>query len=739
MTSEVRLRERAREAGYGQRVEHAVPTAVAGLVLFAYLFGFFSDMPKADWQPKVVTLLSMGLAAGAFALGQWRDAVGRWAVVAAAGLSLVTAAALMQTPSVLSLWGAAAALAVVMVSMWAGLGMAVLGTFMIATASVYGWAGPAPRGMLLASLAAIWAMTGIAYWVFVSAEGMGIWSWQHFERAQRLLQEVRGRQAELHQALDDLAHANRQLALANENLAAMRRVAEDAQRAKAAFVSKVSHEFRTPLNMIIGLTDLVMDNPSVYEAPIPPGLLQDLSIVQRNCEHLATLVNDVLDLSQVEAGRMALYREEVDLSALLRDSVEVVRPLLDKKGLTLEVVVEPGLRLRCDPTRIRQVVLNLVSNAARFTKRGGVRVSVERSSGMALISVADTGRGIPPEDVERVFEPFYQVGAQPNRAQAGTGLGLSISRQFVTQHGGRMWLESQVGEGTTFCFTLPMSDAARPRVGVERWISEQWPWVERRVRSSVPLADFTPRLVLCDETGDLAQVVTRYAREVEFVTVGSAKEAVAELRRGGSLGAIVNTASPNVLWPTVDSIGRQVPHVPVLGCAFPPSKEHATAAGAIDYLTKPIDRRTLARVLGQLGAPMERVLVVDDDSDSRLLLERMLHAWRPSLEVDTVASGAEALARLQEGPRYDAVLLDLIMPVMDGWQVLSAMQERGFVDVPVVIVSAQDAREEPLASPLVMVSSGRGLSLASVLRYVVELLNLMRAPVGEVAADEASR
>ncbi len=728
MIGESKLRDQTRQAGYG-KLEHAVPVASAALALLAYLFGLFTDTPQADWQPKVVTLVCMALAAATFSIGQWNDQWGRWAVVIGFSISLITAASLLDAPGALSLWGGVAGLAAVTISMWAGLGMAMCGSIILATLAVYGWAGPVPRGLLASSLTSIWAMTGIAYWVYVSAEGMGIWSWHHFERAQRLLEEVRGRQAELHQALDDLAHANRQLALTNENLATMRRLAEDSQRAKAIFVSKVSHEFRTPLNMIIGLTDLVIDNPSVYESPIPLGLLQDLQIVHRNCEHLATLVNDVLDLSQVEAGRMALYREEVDLGNLLRDSVEVVRPLLEKKGLGLELALEPALHLRCDPTRIRQVVLNLVSNAARFTERGWVRIRTERDAGMVVVSVADTGAGIPKDDAERIFEPFYQAGTRPNRAQSGSGLGLSISRQFVMQHGGRMWLESKVGEGSTFSFSLPMGDEARPRAGAERWISEQWPWVERRVRSSVPLADLTPRLVLFDEAGDLERVLVRYARDVEFVAAESVEEAVAELKSGDSLGAIVNTASSNTLWPTVDSIGRQVPHVPVLGCAFPPSKEHAESVGAVDYLVKPIDRQALARVLGGIGLPVERVLVVDDDPDSRLLFERMLHAWRPSLEVVAVASGSEALARLREDPPWDAVLLDVIMPQMDGWQVLDSMQHSGLGHVPVVMVSAQDAREEPLASPLVMVSSGHGLSLATVLRYLVELLSLMHSPI----------
>jgi CheY-like chemotaxis protein len=204
------------------------------------------------------------------------------------------------------------------------------------------------------------------------------------------------------------------------------------------------------------------------------------------------------------------------------------------------------------------------------------------------------------------------------------------------------------------------------------------------------------------------------------------------------LGALVNTASANALWPTVDAIARSVPFVPVLGCAFPPSREHATAAGAVEYLVKPIDREVLARILDELPGPMQRVLVVDDDSDSRLLLGRMLTIWREDIQVVTAESGEQALKALEDG-RIDAVLLDIIMPGMDGWQVLACMQERGYGDVPVVIISAQDAREEPLASPLVMASVGQGISVGKVLRYVAELIRVTYAPLGESAPDRERR
>lgn len=738
MTSSQReLKQRARQAGHGQPVEYVVTIVARAMVLAAVILALVTDSESSGWQLRlyvVVTILSAGALYG---VGQWSGKAGRLAAVVITAALLAFGTAVFPDAGLFHLWGVVVGLAVAAMSLPAGAVACAVGTLVVV---LWRWVDASywQGARVATAVVGMWGVYGIVYWLQTSAEGTALWAWRQFERAQELLGEAREGRAELHQALDDLAHANRQLALANENLAAMRRVAEDAQRAKAAFVSKVSHEFRTPLNMIIGLADLPITHPELYEAPLPPTLVEDLRIVRRNSQHLLSMVNDVLDLSQVEAGQLALYREEVDLSALLRESAEVVAPLLRKKGLTLTLEIEDAMVVLCDPTRIRQVVLNLVSNAARFTEQGGISIAARRHQGTVVVTVSDTGPGIPPEDVERIFEPFYQSGTEQRQGQRGTGLGLSISRQFVEQHGGRMWLESALGKGSTFRFALPTSDAGRPRVGADRWISEQWPWVERRVRGSVPVADATPRLVMLDTTGDLARIVPRYAHDIEFVVTGSVEEAVNELKRGESLGALVNTSSANALWPTVDAIARGVPFVPVVGSAFPPSREHATAAGATEYLVKPIDREVLAGILGGLPGPVERVLVVDDDADSRLLLGRMLKIWREDVDVVAVESGELALAAL-EGGHFDTVLLDIIMPGMDGWQVLKQMQERGYGDVPVVIISAQDAREEPLASPLVMASMGQGISLGKVLRYVAELLRLMYAPLDAVAPDRARR
>ncbi len=180
--------------------------------------------------------------------------------------------------------------------------------------------------------------------------------------------------------------------------------------------------------------------------------------MRRNCEHLASMINDVLDLSQIEAGRLALHKEWVDWHEVIERALVIVRPLLAKKGIALHLSIPDDLpRIYCDRTRIRQVILNLLSNATRFTDEGSITVTVRAESQYVVISVCDTGPGISAEDASRIFEPFQQGSFQQRRDQGGSGLGLSISKQFVELHGGRMWLQSEPGRGSTFSFRIPTS------------------------------------------------------------------------------------------------------------------------------------------------------------------------------------------------------------------------------------------------------------------------------------------
>jgi len=669
-----------------------------------------------------LALLLYALAGATGILVIWKPWLGRWVTI----ITLVAAVQLVHSwlgvPGFLALMAIPTALAAAMVGLPAATATTIAETALLLL-------GPhISSSETLVALIATWAALGMMYLVHRPIHQLARWSWEHFQRASDLLEQARDRQAELKEALDALAHANRQLTLTNEKLAAMRLVAEEAQKTKAAFVANVSHEFRTPLNMIIGLTDLLTETPEVYGERLHPELLQDLEIVHRNCEHLASMVNDVLHLSQLEAGRLALHREHIDLADIIDGALAVVRPLLNKKGLRLRVAVPDDLEeVYCDQTRIRQVILNLISNAVRFTEAGNIAVRAAQEGQWVVVSVSDTGPGISPDDAERIFEPFQQATKKLWRSQNGSGLGLSISKQFVELHGGRMWLESRVGVGSTFSFKLPISPLIEPTGPPGRWISEGW--VQRKSRRvDVPTARLEQRVILCDETGELWPLFSRYDDSAEFVDTRNLAQTTGELQRCPAQAVVLNAGSPDELWSLVEQARLRMPDVPIIGCSLPPRAGRALTSGAIDYLLKPLTRSALQGALEAVDRPVRRVLVVDDEEDALRLLARMLRACDGTLEIATASSGPQALEELRSSPP-DLVLLDILMPDMDGWLVLAAKnREEAIRDIPVVIISAQDPQDQPLTSRAVVATMGEGLSISKLLRYSRQVSALLLQP-----------
>jgi len=555
---------------------------------------------------------------------------------------------------------------------------------------------------------------------------------EYFDRTQRFLEEARDRKAELDQALESLAHANRQLALTSERTAALRRIAEKAQKAKTTFVANVSHEFRTPLNMIIGLVDIMVEAPELYAVALSPRMREDLEVVHRNCEHLSNMITDVLDLTRVEAGRLALHRERVNLQKIIDLAVAVVRPLLEKKQLAVQITVPNDLpEVYCDRTRIRQVILNLVSNAARFTEEGEITIQVVRQDQHVLVSVTDTGPGISQDDAERIFEPFCQGTSELWRDKGGSGLGLSISRQFVRLHGGRMWLESQLGGGTSFFFTLPISLSIEHIAGSGHQIREDWVWRERAFRTGQVVSAeqlVKPRVIICDETGALYPEFARYSDEVEFVDARELMQATQELRQCPAHALILNTATPDDLWPLVETAGQEAPGTPIVGCSVPRMVGCAIDAGALGHLIKPVTCADLEEAIQAVGKPVRRVLVVDDDPDVLRLFRRMLQVCDSTLEVATACSGEQAIVELRR-TLPDLMLLDIVMLDMDGWQVLEAMnRDERIGDVPTFFVSAQDPADQPLVSRFLLATMNGGLPLGKLLTCSLEMSALLLKP-----------
>lgn len=701
-------------AEFTPQVRVPVKAVALGLGAIGALIGILGGTPDHMWESMPFALAILALAAGGWLLDEWRPPLAAWFVSISLVLVVLIVRIWLDAPGGIVLLAVPAALGMVMLGNRAGIAVTAANTGIVFL--LWG-SGLIDRMEMSLATAAMWSIT-LVYWAtFRSIHDLVNWSWSHYRKAQDALDEVRANRGQLHQTLDDLAHANRQLALMNKRLAAAQMAAEEARKAKAAFVANVSHEFRTPLNMIIGLSDLLIETPHVYGSQLPPLLLEDLEIVQRNSQHLLSMVNDVLDLSQIEADRLALHRDRVDLADLVEKSVEVVRPLLVKKEVTMQIDLPPDLpEIYCDGTRVRQVLVNLLSNAARHTEGGSIRVEVLHDEFAVTVCVRDTGPGIPPEEAAHIFEPFYRGTFGARRNESGSGLGLSISRQFIQMHKGEMWLESQIGVGSAFFFSLPTQPIPQVMSSADRWLMEEWRWHERTQPANLPDEPATPRVLICDSNPDLQAAFARFDDRAIYDRVESLDEAAQEMGRCPAQRLIVNAASPRLLVEQMNSAQQIWPDLPIIGCCLAPKLGDALAAGACGQLLKPITHADLNAIVDQIEPTPRAVLVVDDDADARRLFSRMLTAEHPELRVTTASNGADAIEKMRSDAP-DLVLLDIMLPEMDGWQVLAAKAEDATIRaIPTFLLSAQDPNSEPLSTGIIAVGMGETIPFHKLLR-----------------------
>ena len=590
-----------------------------------------------------------------------------------------------------------------------------------------------PVPAVMVTLIAVWGALGVACYMHRLTRQISRWLGDYFTRTRDFLEQARSRRAELEKANEDLARANEQLALASQRMAALRLIAEQADKSRAAFVANVSHEFRTPLNIIIGMVDMMVEAPEVYDEAIPQSVLRHLHIVYRNCRHLADMVDDVLDLTQIEAGKLAIRREWSELGEIVNSAVAVVRPMAEEKSLRLDISVTDHLpTVYCDATRVRQVILNLLSNAARLTEDGGITVSVCQREGHGVVSVTDTGPGIAEEDVDLIFEPFFHTSRQIWHQDAGTGLGLSISRELVELHHGRMWVESELGVGTTFFIDLPIAQPLAHAAGPGRWIREDWVWREQAFRTDqVGIADraLRPRIIVCDDTGEAFELLARHTDDdVVLLETESLSEAAAALEIRPAQALVVAAPSPQEALHLLEEATLMVPDTPIVGCCLPPRMRRVLESGAVDYLVKPVTRVRLGEVIAAVGRPISRVLIVEDEADARELLSLFVSSYDPAMEVLMAASGREALALAREGD-VDLVLLDLVLSDVDGWQVLAGMREDARLrEIPTVVISGQDQVLGPPKSGALIAGMGEGIPFGKVLRCSRELASLLLSP-----------
>jgi signal transduction histidine kinase/CheY-like chemotaxis protein len=673
------------------------------------------------WQMLAVTAAWLGLCAAAYRLAEGRLLAAHTLLVGGAAVLLALAVWASGQPLLVTLYAGLPALAVALIGWPAGL-LALAFTAIVPSLLAAAGAAPALPLAHALTLAVLALVAALLTWIIAGALlGLAESALLGLEHAQVAVDEARGQRLELKQVEEDLLQATREQARLLERLKAMNQVAEEARQVKQDFIAKVSHELRTPLNMIIAYSELITQSPRLY-GRIPPALLADMAVILRNSQHLSKLVDDVLDLSQIDAGRMALSKVWTDVGAVVREATEAVRPLFQTKGLPMDVDVPGDLpRVYCDPTRIRQVLMNLLSNAGRFTLEGGVHVRAWREEEQLRFSVRDSGPGIDPRDREHLFEPFQQIDASIRRKYGGSGLGLNISKQFVEMHEGRIWLESEPGQGTVFHVSLPLAAPPQPvePVAARRWVHPYNTYTPRTRPRVAPVPEVRARYVVMEHGRTLERLLSRFLDNVEVVRVQSVAEALHVLGESPARAFVVNSALlPRTAW-SGDSLGSLPFDTPLLACWLP--GDSAVELGARRYLVKPISSQDLQEAVQSLGPQVKTVLICDDEPDILRLFLRMLSGLPHGYRVLTATNGVEALAAMRE-LRPDALVLDLLMPEMTGFELLQEKEKDALLaPIPVIVVSSLDPFSQPIMSNQLYVSRGNGLSARELLQCIQSL------------------
>jgi signal transduction histidine kinase/DNA-binding response OmpR family regulator len=459
----------------------------------------------------------------------------------------------------------------------------------------------------------------------------------------------------------------------------------EAARAKSDFLASMSHELRTPLSAILGFSDLMRQEARDGDSLTVPA--EWVEHIHRGGNHLLALVNDVLDLSKVEAGRMELSLEQFDLASAVNELVNGVRPLADRKDLRLEVDV-PSMAVVADRGRLRQILYNLVSNAIKFTQAGGrVGIAAAPSGDGYRLTVSDTGVGIAAVDLPAIFEEFRQVGANVGR-EGGTGLGLALAQRLVGAHGGRIDVESRVAEGTTFTVTMPrltvdgrqaVAASIRPAVGGN----------PPDARDVLVIEDDPSAVRLLREYLEPAGYVLRHAPDGE--------QGIAMARERQPSAVLLDVLVPRVDgWEVLRQLKADpaLKDVPVVMVTVVDERDVGLALGAVDYLVKPVQRKALLACLGRLGLGMDpsgrpsTILAVDDEPAALDLIGTYLAG--SGIEVVRASNGRDAveIARRRD---IDLVICDLLMPDLDGFGVVAELKaNEATASIPILICTAHD-------------------------------------------------
>ncbi|MFM1944424.1 MAG: hypothetical protein RI897_3406 [Verrucomicrobiota bacterium] len=558
------------------------------------------------------------------------------------------------------------------------------------------------------------------------------------------LQEANEQLAGLNRGLEDkvaertlaLEDAIREAQTAKKVAEEARETAEDANRAKSVFLANMSHELRTPLNAIIGYSEMLEEDAG------DAGMVEfttDLRKIHGAGKHLLGLINDVLDISKIEAGKMDLFLETFEVSGVVEDVVSTIQPLVQQNGNVLEVEAGAGLGvMRADLTKVRQALFNLLSNACKFTDKGRIGLRVERRElegvESMVFEVSDDGIGMTEEQIAKLFKAFTQADASTTRKYGGSGLGLAITRYFCRMMGGEVRVRSELGKGSVFTVSLPVAVVeSRPVVMDTTFV--------QRERGLPKALEGASRVLVIDDDPTVHDLMRRYlGREgFEVVTASGGREGLEMVKR----------VRPDVItldvmmaemdgWSVISALKAdpETAEIPVIIMTMLDDKEMGFALGASDYMTKPVNKDRLLGVMRkhhQSQLPCH-VLVVEDEPSIRQMVRRVLE--KEGWAVREAENGMEGL-RAMEQHVPSIVLLDLMMPVMNGFDFIRELRRREeWRNIPVVILTAKDLTgedREQLKGNVELVLQKGDYSRD---RLLDEVRDMVKASLGEGAAGE---
>jgi signal transduction histidine kinase/CheY-like chemotaxis protein/HAMP domain-containing protein len=501
---------------------------------------------------------------------------------------------------------------------------------------------------------------------------------------------------------------------------------DEANQAKSRFLANMSHELRTPLNAIIGYSEILQEDAADKG---DKAQVDDLQKIENSGRHLLGLINNILDLSKIEAGKMDVFIEPVDIQVLLDEVLSIVKPLAAKNENVIEVTCPADVgSFRSDQTKVKQCLLNLLSNANKFTSKGTLALTVARDGGSQVtFCVSDTGVGMTEKQLGQLFQAFSQADATTAQRFGGTGLGLAITKHFCTMLGGDVTVESTPGEGSTFTIRLPDQGVAPAAT-------------ESPVLAAAP-ADGRATVLVVDDDAAVRSLLAKTLEKEGYrvISAGNGVEALMLAREHRPQAITLDVLMPQMDgWAVLKALKADVDlcNIPVIVVTVLNERGMAIPLGAADFVTKPVDRQRLAAILRDhcAGPSGASILVVEDDLPTLDTLCRSLASM--GYVAHTALNGQEGLDWLADHPAPSLILLDLMMPEMDGFEFLRELRKRPAVaDIPVIVVTAKELTVEDVR----ILSGQTERIITKDQAYLTELAAAVRGRLARRPAREAER